>query len=525
MTAKATPEGMGYTVFPTKWIQASSVDGLPTTLKMPTLGSLRIALPPSLKASVKLSFSFYPLSSQRQDMMYSICEASRSEDPTPYVYKGHYADYPMPIDKTFVDATTSTSLLVSRSTEVRHATLVSEGSSLHLDKPSTFKSGLYRIGIGMEKDGVEEKVYLDKITEEINKGKEDMDVKCIKEADLRGRLADYEDETFDPEEWLKDHYIDHRPGFVRLWKFVFGSALLTSLQRFDTQAKKSLSTSKRDIVCNEESEEESAGGAGGIFDVDDDWHACDSSFSVAPSASHASPVRANLFTRNQTTSSHRVNTDHLTNRFTFAFAVEIVDGFDESDEDDFQTTFYNIDAKLQRNKMGMLSKIAVMDNKISTLEQQIKHKESSMKRPYENRVALISSAMTKLGQAYGEVLTRQAMKTVWVPLGMEDVVAPQKPVTIDEETNNAIEYFRDFWSKNDQLSSLFNTLVAQTFSLSTDLLKGILEETKANTVKARVPYGSKAAQCWRECQALFDEESEESAGGAGGIFDDDEDDW
>lgn len=172
LTAKATPEGTGYTNFSTKWIQASAVDGLPTTLKIKDttiLGSLRIALPPSLKASVKLSFSFYPLDTDSQDMMYAICEASRDADLTPYVHRGHSAYYPIHIDKTFVDTTTSTSLLVSRNTEVRQATLVSEGPSLNLNKPSKFKSGVYRVGIGMEKLGVDEKVYLDKGHEEAAK--------------------------------------------------------------------------------------------------------------------------------------------------------------------------------------------------------------------------------------------------------------------------------------------------------------------------------------------------------------------
>jgi len=519
LTAKATPEGTGYTVFPSKWIQASMVDGAPTVL-----GALRIGLPPSFQASVKLSFSFYPVDTSSQDMMYSICEAAREEDPTPYVHRGRSPYCPMVVDRTFVDTATSTSLLVSRSTAVQAATLVSEGSSLNLNKPSTVKSGVYRVGIGMENPGVDERVYLDKANEDAIKAREALDEKHMVKAKLEAREATYKDTAFSVEEWLKDHGAKRQSGGVGMpigeeWKIAFGAALRTSLQCVDT-----LDPNQPSPVHGQEEdeEEESAGGAGGLFDDDDDdwgaprtckWNGCDPGCSMAPPVRSTRPARANLFTRNQTTSSYRVNTDHLTNRFTFGFAVELVDGFDESKEEEFQTTFYTIDTGIKRIKKELSSQVIVVDNQIRTLEQEIKTKENVMTRSYENRVALIVSAMTQLGQACGEVLTRQALESVWGALGIDDDVTPPKPLVIDDKTNNAIDYFRPHWSEDAQLSLLFDSLLTQTFALSTELLKAILADTKAK----RLPFYS--------CVEPSDSDEEESVGGAAGVFDDDDDDW
>lgn len=157
------------------------------------------------------------------------------------------------------------------------------------------------------------------------------------------------------------------------------------------------------------------------------------------------------------------------------------EGSSESKDDDFQTSFYTLDTKLKRIKKELSSQTTVVANQIRTLERQIEQKENSMKRSYENRVALIVRAMTHLGETYGEVLTRQAMDSVWTGLGVEDDIPPMEPFSVNEKTQDVIEYFRTYWSEDDQLNPLFDTLLTQTFALPTELLASILTQTKDKT--------------------------------------------
>jgi hypothetical protein len=460
----------------------------------------------------KLSLDFQAVNSTNyscQAMMYSICEATREDDPSPYVHWGICSTNPLRLNKTFVDASRSEALLLSRAKSVEGATLVSEGSSFNANLPSTLATGTYRVMIATELPGRDRETFVQEKQRTIEELWQTSHANRAAKDEALARLEELQDPSFDLKTYVEARHKERSKTLAGEWLGRFGGSLRVGLSNPSSRTAQSVESG---------SEEESAGGVGGLYDDDDDDgdYTCYDPGACAPSVRTTQRTRttkgtrANLHTRVQATHSYAVTTDHITNIFRFSFVVEIVEKLDESEPLDAP---YRI---LADNENQARTACQTTDSTMRRAQASLRSHEAKLCRGYNRHVLVLGSALSTYGRHIGNHLLALAVGPLCDKLGLSGASFRPGPLALESDLSFADSYafFKDFIEKEPRLNLLFSFLRSSFSYIPLDFLKDLLETT-TSLAKPPAPI--------LKPDPLYSPAS--SAGGEGGLYDSDNDDW